>query len=127
MAQAYRSPGRTVLCIDDDLGILKYERALLERYGYNVITTASARQGLTMAMALDLDAIILDYHMPEMSGHKVAAAIKRCRPEILIVMFSASDIPQETLDLVDAVVFKTDAPGQLVPTVAQLCKRASPS
>jgi|ERR1039457_5632207 CheY-like chemotaxis protein len=128
MAQAYRPANRTILCIDDDLSILKYERALLERYGYNVVTTSSAQQGLTMAMVLDqLDAIVLDYHMPEMSGHKVAATIKSCRPEIQIVMFSASEIPQETLRLVDAIVLKTDAVGQLAPTVAQLCKRVSPS
>ena len=80
-----------------------------------------------MAMLHQLDAVILDYLMPEMSGHDVAAAIRSCRPEILIVMFSASQIPVETLKLVDAVVFKTDAVGQLLPTVTQLCNRASPS
>jgi ABC-type uncharacterized transport system involved in gliding motility auxiliary subunit len=57
----------------------------------------------------------------------VAAVLKAHRPEILIVMFSASEIPEETLKLIDAVVFKTDAIGQLIPTVAQLCKRASAS
>jgi CheY-like chemotaxis protein len=115
--QAYRAAKWTVLCIDHDRAILTYERALLERSGYNVLTTVSARQGLTLAMMFQPDAIVLDYHMPKMSGHKVAAAIKRCRPEILIVMFSASQIPEETLILVDAVVLKKDAIGQLPPTV----------
>jgi len=127
MGRAYRVPKRTVLCIDDDRAILAYERALLERSGYNVLTTASAQQGLTMAMLHQLDAVILDYHMPEMGGHDVAAVIKGCRPGILIVMFSASPIPEETLKLVDAFVLKTDAVGQLLPTVAQLCNRASAS
>jgi len=127
MGQAYRAPKRTVLCIDDDRAILAYERALLERSGYSVLTTASAKQGLTMAMMHQLDAVILDYHMPEMSGHMVATAIKSCRPEMLIVMFSASLIPEETLKLVDAVVYKTDAVRQLLPTVTQLCNRALPS
>ena len=80
-----------------------------------------------MAMMQQLDAVILDYHMPDMGGHEVAAAIKSCRPEVLIVMFSASPIPAETLQLVDAVVLKTDAVAQLLPTVAQLCNRALPS
>ena len=127
MGQAYQAQKRTVLCIDDDLAILTYEQALLERSGYRVLTTASAQQGLTMAMTHQLDAVILDYHMPEISGHAVAAAIKRFRPEILIVMFSASPIPEETLQLVDAVVLKTDTVGKLLPTVAHLCGRASPS
>lgn len=128
MGQAYRAPKRTILCIDDDAAILRYEKALLERSGYTVLTTSSPQQGLTLAAIMSrLDAVILDYQMPEMNGHEVASALKRSRPEILIVMFSASEIPEETLKLIDAVVFKTDAIGLLLPTVAQLCKTASPS
>jgi CheY-like chemotaxis protein len=125
MGQAYRAPKRTILCIDDDTGVLRYERALLERSGYNVLTAVSAEQGLTLAMMSRLDAVVLDYHMPGMNGHDVAAAIKSCRPEIRIVMFSASEIPEETLKLTDAVVHKTDAIRELLPTVAQLCNRSS--
>ncbi|MGD0507535.1 MAG: response regulator [Terriglobales bacterium] len=125
MGQLYRAPQRTVLCIDDDAGVLRYEKALLERSGYNVLTAASPEQGLALAMMSRLDAVVLDYHMPGMNGHEVAAAIKRYRPEILIVMFSASEIPEETLKLTDAVVHKTDAITELLPTVAQLCNRSS--
>jgi CheY-like chemotaxis protein len=125
MGQLYRAPKRTVLCIDDDAGVLRYEKALLERSGYNVLTAASPEQGLALAMVSRLDAVVLDYHMPGMSGHEVAAAIKSYRPEIRIVMFSASEIPEETLKLTDAVVHKTDAITELLPTVAQLCNRSS--
>ena len=80
-----------------------------------------------MAMTQHLDAVILDYRMPDMSGHEVAAAIKSFRPEILIVMFSANQVPVETLQLVDAVVLGTDTTRRLLPTVAQRCNRPSPS
>ncbi|MGB8011142.1 MAG: response regulator [Terriglobales bacterium] len=125
MGEAYRPPKRTILCIDDDSGVLRYERALLERSGYNVLTALSAEHGLILAMMSRVDAVVLDYHMRVMNGHEVAAAIKSHRPEILIVMFSASEIPEETRKLTDAVVRKTDAIGQLLPTVAELCKRSS--
>lgn len=123
LGQAYRGPKRTILCIDDDNAILEYERALLERWGYRVVATTSPQQGLTLAMSLPIDAVVLDYHMPGLNGHNVAAAIKKCRPETLIVMFSGSEIPEETFNLVDAVVLKTDAIGQLVPTVTQLLQQ----
>jgi len=125
MGQAYRAPKRTILCIDDDSGVLRYERALLERSGYNVLTAVSPEQGLALAMMSRLDAVVLDYHMPRMTGHDVAAAIKSCRPEVLIVMFSSSEIPEETLKLTDAVVHKSDAITELLPTVAHLCNRSS--
>jgi DNA-binding NtrC family response regulator len=120
LGQEHRGPKRTILCIDDDNAILQYERALLERWGYCVVAAASAQQGLTLAMRLPIDAVILDYHIPGTNGHNIAAAIKKCRPEVLIFMFSGSEIPEETFNLVDAVVLKTDAIGQLVPTVTQL-------
>jgi CheY-like chemotaxis protein len=127
VVQAYRSPKRTILCIDDDAAVLKYEKALLERSGYNVLATLSPQQGVTLAMTPQVDAVVLDYHMPGMNGDKVAAAIKRSRPEVGIVIFSASEVPEETVRLADAVVPKLDAAGQLLPTVAQLCNRSSPS
>jgi len=125
MGQAYRPTKRTILCIDDDSGVLRYEKALLEKSGYNVLTAVSPEQGLALAMMSRLDAVVLDYHMPGMTGHEVAAAIKSCRPEVLIVMFSASEIPPETLRLTDAVVHKSDAITELLPTVAHLCNRSS--
>jgi CheY-like chemotaxis protein len=118
---------RTILCIDDDAAVLKYEKALLERSGYNVLATVSPQQGVTLAMTPQVDAVVLDYHMPGMNGDKVAAAIKRSRPEVVIVIFSASEIPEETLKFADAVVPKSDAIGQLLPTVAYLCDRSSQS
>jgi CheY-like chemotaxis protein len=125
MGQLHRATKRTILCIDDDAGVLRYERALLERSGYSVLTAESPKQGLALAMMSRLDAVVLDYHMPGMTGHDVAAAIKSRRPEVLIVMFSASEIPEETLKLTDAVVHKSDAITELLPTVAHLCNRSS--
>jgi|SRR5580658_507367 CheY-like chemotaxis protein len=125
MGQVHRATKRTILCIDDDTGVLRYEKALLERSGYSVLTAESPEQGLALAMMSRLDAVVLDYHMPGMNGHEVAAAIKSCRPEVLIVMFSASEIPEETRKLTDAVVHKSDVITELLPTVAQLCARSS--
>lgn len=70
------------------------------------------------------DAVVLDYQMPEMNGHEVAAAIKKYRPKTLIVMFSGSQVPEETFKLADAVVPKTGAVGQLLMTVTELCNRS---
>ena len=89
----FNYPGRkTILCIDDDDGMLRYQKALLERCGYKVLTAASARQGLQIAAACAVAVVILDYHMPEMNGHEVATQIKLLNPQIPIVMFS-SDLP----------------------------------
>jgi len=113
---------KTILCIDDDNGVLSYHRALLERRGFEVLTAASAQQGLQIAAACAVVAVILDYHMPEMNGHEVATAIKRLKPQVPIVMVSSDDaIPEQALNVVDAFVSKNDTPSRLLPVIARIC------
>ncbi len=113
---------KTILCIDDDHSILGYQRALLERRGFSVLTTASARQGLQIAAACALAAVIVDYRMREMNGHEVAAEIKRLQPETPIIMFSSDDeIPEHAWNVVDAFVSKNGAPGHLIPVINRVC------
>jgi DNA-binding response OmpR family regulator len=116
-----------LLCIDDNLAILEYERSLFERSGFNVVTASSSRQGLRLAAMSSFDAVLLDYEMPEMNGHDVAVEIRRMRPTTPVVMFSASEIPAETYKLVDAVLLKTASIRELLPTVSRLCGRSLPA
>jgi DNA-binding NtrC family response regulator len=111
-----------ILCIDDDDGVLRFHRALLERRGFEVLTAGSARQGLRLAEACPVAVVIIDYHMPEMYGHEVAAEIKRIRPHIPIVMVSNDDaIPEQVLSAVDAFVSKDEAASRLLPVIMSVC------
>jgi len=126
MSREDQGPGKVLLCVDDSYGILEYERSLFERSGYFVVTAASAREGLRLATMLTFDAVLLDYHMPEMNGHQLAYEIRRIRPETPVVIFSGEEmIPEETRQLVDAVVPKDEAIRELLPTVIRLCNRSS--
>jgi len=125
MSREYQGPYRVLLCVDDSNGILEYERALFERSGYIVVTTESAREGLKLVTMFNFDAVLLDYHMPEMNGHQLASEIRRIRPATPVVIFSGEKmIPEETRNLVDAVVLK-DALRELFPTITRLCNRPS--
>jgi len=124
MARTHRAPTKMLLCIDDSHAILEFVKALFERSGFNVVAAVSARQGLRLATMSSFDAVLIDYHMPEMNGHQLALELRRIRPETLVVMFSGSEIPVETHKLVDAVVPKAGASRDLLPTVARLCDRS---
>ncbi len=119
----FNYPGRkTILCIDDDDGMLGYQKALLERRGYKVLTPASARQGLRIAAACAIAAVIVDYHMPEMNGHEVATEIKHLTPQVPIIMLSSDEeIPEHALKMVDAFVSKNEAPSRLLPVITRIC------
>jgi CheY-like chemotaxis protein len=119
----FNYPGRkTILCIDDDDGILRYQKALFERRGYKVLTAASAREGLRIAAVCEVAAVVVDYYMPEMNGHEVATEIKRLKPQIPIVMVSSDDaLPEPALNVVDAFVSKNDAARRLLPVITRVC------
>jgi CheY-like chemotaxis protein len=112
---------RTILCIDDDEAVLRYEKALLERSGYTVLTASSAQQGLRLATMCKCDAVLLDYEMPGMNGNQVALEIKRIRPELMVILLSGSDVPAQVLASVDAFVPKLEASRQLLPLIAEFC------
>jgi len=123
MISPYTPSKRTVLCIDDDEAILRYEKALLERSGYAVIAASSAQQGLRLATMCKCDAVLLDYEMPGMNGHEVAVEIKRVRPELKVILLSGCEVPPQALALVDAFVPKLEANQQLLPTIAEFCSQ----
>jgi CheY-like chemotaxis protein len=116
---------RTILCIDDDEAVLRYEKALLERSGYTVLTASSAQQGLRLVTMCKCDAVLLDYEMPGMNGHQVASEIKRIRPDLMVILLSGSDVPSHALASVDAFVPKLEASRQLLPMVAEFCSRTA--
>jgi CheY-like chemotaxis protein len=119
----FNYPGRkTILCIDDDDGMLRYQKALFERRGYKVLTATSARQGLRIAAICSVAAVVVDYHMPEMNGHELATEIKRLKPQIPIVMVSSDDaIPEPALNVVDSFVSKNEASRRLLPVITRIC------
>jgi CheY-like chemotaxis protein len=65
------------------------------------------------------DAVLVDYEMPGMNGDEVALAIKRLRPELLVILLSGSDVPRHALASVDAFVPKLEASRQLLPVIAE--------
>ena len=118
---------KTILCIDDDVSILRYEKALLERSGYEVLTAPSGRQGLQLAITCQCDVVLLDYEMYGMNGREVALEIRLVKPGLVIILLSGRDVPMQALAAVDGFVPKLEASQQLVPMIAELCSRSPES
>ena len=112
---------KTVLCIDDDQSCLNIHKIILEDFGYAVLTASSAREGLDVFASKAVDAVILDYQMPEMNGELVAAEMRKTNPRVPILMFSGCVSPPESaLQLVDEFIAKGEPVEFLLLTVQQL-------
>jgi CheY-like chemotaxis protein len=101
----------TLVCIHRDPAQL----TLLEEHGYELLTATNGRDGLRLFMCQPVDAIVLDYQLGLLDGGIVAAAIKKVKPQLPIVMVAEyMDIPVIALNSVDAVVAKSDMANSLL-------------
>jgi CheY-like chemotaxis protein len=85
-----------VLCVDDDEWILRLTRAALESKGYRVLTASSGTAALEAFAVCPVDAVVLDYDMPEMTGGRVAQEMTQMKPHVPKLLFSGNtSIPRE--------------------------------
>jgi len=117
---------KSLLCIDDNQSSLNICKIILEDVGYQVSTASSAREGLEIFASHVIDAVILDYQMPEMNGELVAAEMRRTKPLVPILMLSGwASLPESALQLVDEYVAKGDPVELMLLAVQQLLTRGN--
>ena len=96
---------RTVLYIEDNLSNLNLVESLLARQpGVRVLAARHGTAGLEMAARHQPDVILLDLHLPDISGEEVLRRL-RSDPEtdhIPVVVVSADAIPAQVKALLDA-------------------------
>jgi DNA-binding NtrC family response regulator len=80
----------TLLCVDDDLGILEFYETMLGSNGYHVLLAQDGRQALAVfeEKVKEIDAVISDYEMPGMNGIELAAELKRHNSSLPVIMIS---------------------------------------
>ncbi len=85
---ALRAAGqpRRVLVVDDNVDAAETLAELLREYGHNVRTAHSAGAGITEALRMRPDLLLLDISMPDADGYAVA---RRLRPELSGTLFIA--------------------------------------
>jgi DNA-binding response OmpR family regulator len=81
----------SILWIDDEIDLLKPHILFLNERGYEVITSANGTDGLALVQQNDFDIILLDEHMPGLTGLEILNRIKTMKPEIPIVMITKSE------------------------------------
>lgn len=113
----------TILCIDDDRETLDVRERVLRSSGYEVLTACSGADGLqALSSGATIDAVVLDYMMPEMNGDEVAQKLKAKYPLLPIVAVSAVRLPPGMVETVDAYVQKGQDVELLLSTLARVLK-----
>jgi CheY-like chemotaxis protein len=110
-----------ILCVDDEPNGLRIRKMLLQTQGYEVLTAECGQDGLELFDANPVQAVVVDYAMPDMNGGEVAAEMKRRKPAVKILMLSAYvDLPEDALKWVDKRTVKGVSPTALLTDLHQL-------
>lgn len=76
----------TILVVDDDQEILEFYRVALEKGNYNILTAENGRKALEICEKENVNLILLDIQMPDLSGDEVQKCIKEKGNKIGIII-----------------------------------------
>ena len=85
-----------VAIVDDDVAVLDSTRLLLEIAGHDVETFASPSDFLARAANSNFDCLILDHHMPQLTGLELAKCLRTRGNTMPIMLITGSLTPDIT-------------------------------
>lgn len=91
-----------VAIVDDEEGIRKALSRLLRASGLDAESYANGQEFLDAAAARRPDCVVLDLHMPGMSGLQVLHKLKAAGQRLSIVVITAHDEPETRERCIDA-------------------------
>ena len=121
---------RPILVVDDDRSFRAFVTTTVQDAGYEVVEAGSGEEALDEVRAAEPQAVVLDVHLPGLSGHEVCSQLRDLPgggPPVLFV----SGERTETFDRVggllvggDDYLVKPFAPDELLARIRSLVRRA---
>jgi len=88
---------RTVLVVDDELGIVESLGEVLGDEGFAVVTARNGKDGLRKLLEQRPDVVLLDYMMPVMDGADMLRELARSETHRAIPVVMMSAAPRKNL------------------------------
>jgi CheY-like chemotaxis protein len=117
---------KTILLVEDDESIRKLGVAILEKYGYMILSAGDGEEALQLAGAHEgeISLLLTDVVMPRMGGRELCDRIRQQRPEIKVLYMSGytdnAIVHQGVLDQGTAFLQKPYSPTSLAKKVKEV-------
>jgi len=79
----------TILIVEDDKYNAMYLKEIFKNNGYNVLHTKFGLDSVDIATNQDIDLILMDIRLPDISGYEVTGIIRKQKPDIKIIAQTA--------------------------------------
>jgi len=90
--------GSTILVVEDDQALAEALQDTLVSAGYNVIMAEHGRMALTQLETNNVNLIVSDINMPQMSGDILLKRVKSLYPDIPVVLMTAYGTIEQAVD-----------------------------
>jgi DNA-binding response OmpR family regulator len=118
---------KTIICIDDEPGILDLIELILKREGFNFVGVQGGRGGIEAVRELRPDLVLLDLMMPDVNGWEVYWQMKADEatkdiPVIIVTVRAGSKdrVMAQQIAKVDAYLTKPFLPEELVQRIHEV-------
>jgi two-component system, cell cycle sensor histidine kinase and response regulator CckA len=91
----------TILLVDDEDSVIEVTKELLKVLGYKIISVNSGADAIEIFRVKnsEIDLVILDMVMPELSGNKTFDALKAIDPQVKVILSSGYSISGEAAEI----------------------------
>jgi len=121
-------PNDTILCVDDHEDTCELVSFMLKPEGYNVVSVHDGNQALDIIGKRQFALIILDYHLPGVSGVELCRKLKETKLTTPVIFFTASAYPHQRDEGLaagaDDYLLKPNDLSRLIQVVNQLLQNA---
>ncbi|CAO5254405.1 response regulator transcription factor [Frankia sp. AgKG'84/4] len=119
-----------VLVVDDEPNIVDLLRMALRFHGFEVLTAATGRAALRLAVDESPDLVVLDVMLPDVDGFEVCRLLRAGGRDVPVVYLTARDAHRDKIAGLtyggDDYVTKPFAIDELVARVRAVLRRSSP-
>ncbi|MCX2546041.1 response regulator [Pseudomonas sp. COW5] len=98
-----------LLIVDDNVATRYALRRRLERHGYEVLEAGTGGEGLALIASEELDALILDVNLPDMSGFDIVRELRADPGTALLPVIHVSAASIQTGDIITGLDAGADA------------------
>ncbi len=117
---------RTILIAEDDDAMRRFLEVILKKQSYEILSAKDGFEAMEIALNRDVDAVITDAIMPNMTGYDLCRILrehpqKKHIPLIILSGFARNEESGENNDLADFYLRKeNDLSDELLKTLSKL-------
>ncbi len=115
----------TLLCVDDNKLALEVRKLLLESAGYSVLAASDSATAMELFSSSSVDLVVSDHLLRGDTGTALAAAMKKLKPQVPIVIMSGLVDAPEGMEHADLFISKADSPPEVLRKISELVARCS--